>query len=271
MGTPNEIITLFFNPTRQRFPIPAPVDIDFLSRDLVQALSPFSAYQLEQAALYLRDHRTQRTFPTIAECRHTCERFLEQRPDNVTTYEPEFVTVARDDQTRRDAAALCRCELGETADREGWLVALIDFCREHKRLPHGREIDRCIALARRSENGLYDCRIDPKTGRPSDLYAHLVKMRLAMLNKATFDVFGYWPNNTREVYATPDDGGPDGWQSLGEVADTVTRKLAADKRAEAEAHLETLRGQPLVVGEMLRKYIDEKMMPPKTEIADTQA
>lgn len=239
MATVQEIITLFFDPTRKRFPVPAPFDVEQLTRDITQALSPFSAYQLDQAALYLRDNRTQKTFPTVADCRHTCERFLERRPDSVTTYEPEFVTVARDDLSRREAAALCRCPLGETADKEGWLVALVDFCRQHKRLPQGREIDRCIALARRSENALYDC-------RSSKLYPSLVRMRIQMLNKATFDVFAYWPDERRTVPDTRD-----------------SRQMPAEVIAAAKANLESLREQPLVVGEPLRKYIDEKMVPPE--------
>lgn len=51
----------------------------------------------------------------------------------------------------KDANSMIRCELGERAARDGWILGLWDFCRSRNRLPNEYEVRDLIAKRREHE------------------------------------------------------------------------------------------------------------------------
>ena len=162
-------------------------------------------YQIEQAAKHLRDTRTLRSFPTIAECRAACERFLDKpQAPTATTYQTDEMRRSFEHTRsvrRQDAYRLCRCALGETANRDGWLVALVEFCEANNRLPFSAEIDAVKAVARKSEDEMHTC--TPAKGYDERVYVHLVAMRQEMLNFYAMEVFGHDGSKVSYVTTPP--------------------------------------------------------------------
>ena len=89
----------------------------------------------------------------------------------------------REWEQKLEAFRLCRNSTGYRARKEGWLVAMFDFCREYGRTPMGREIDICIEQARASVEGMEECRGTP-------LYSSLVALRKAMIARREKEIFG---------------------------------------------------------------------------------
>ncbi len=94
---------------------------------------------------------------------------------------------------RLAAVKMCRCRMGEEADQEGWLPALIEFAQDRGRLPGEREIPQVRAVSRRDEEALDEAR-----GAP--FYRNLVVWRQNMLDKAHKDVFGW-----KQEYQSPEE------------------------------------------------------------------
>ena len=149
---------------------------------LTEDLARFSDDHLAAAAKFLRSSRKYRTFPTIAEC------FDAARNAVVPTQSAANAGYANQDHNREweqklEAFRLCRNSTGYRARKEGWLVAMFDFCREYGRTPMGREIDICIEQARASVEGMEECRGTP-------LYSPLVALRKAMIARREKEIFG---------------------------------------------------------------------------------
>lgn len=177
---------------------------DALSEDL----APFTVHQLGTAVKAIRRAPRKRMgFPTIEECLGACRSIVPDpaapsvKARTFKTREEREAEELSARQRRRAAAGLCRCELGAEADREGWLIALIDFAEDYGRLPEtARELADVKALARRSEDGLADCRQSP-------LYLSFCRLRKAMLEKASREVFGLSEPSARSPRPARDSAG----------------------------------------------------------------
>jgi hypothetical protein len=171
----------FVKPLADYYGKPAPAPFIARLAGFGQDLSPEA---LEACASQIIDKS--KTFPTLDKCKAVLQEAERRYVRPAESGARPWDTKARDAadwRARKRACEICRCALGEQANREGWLVALIDWVSDHGRLPQGLEIDRCKALARRSENALADTR-----GAP--FFNNLVAWRKAMLDRAHKDVFG---------------------------------------------------------------------------------
>lgn len=163
------------------------------SRKLQGYLDDMSPEAQEQAATNLIRSRRAKGWPSFTECEAALKATTATvaRPSTARKWQTE-------DEKRADAAAdrdarirafrLCRCQLGRRAHAERWLNAMIDFCRDHGRLPEGREIDALRDLARRNDDAA------ESAGR---LYPPLIAMREAMHERAYRDVFEFIDNQTQ--------------------------------------------------------------------------
>lgn len=154
---------------------------------LADELSQFGDDFLAAGAKSIRLTRKYRSFPTIAEC---VEAVRTARLDVANTNErgpvtPQYGAKSDDDEWERKVAAwrLCRSDMGHEARKDGWLVALFDFCRERGRLPVGIEATHCVSLSAQSRQGLDQCRGTP-------LYASLANLRAKMIARVEKEVFG---------------------------------------------------------------------------------
>jgi hypothetical protein len=87
-------------------------------------------------------------------------------------------------EAKKRAWNLCRCDLGRQADRDGWLLSLVEFATEHRRLPEGREIGEVQAWSRKLDTNLH------RNPKPV-FYSMLCGLRDAMKERAHADVFGF--------------------------------------------------------------------------------
>jgi hypothetical protein len=152
------------------------------------------------AAAMFRDSREHRTFPSIAECKRACAEVPRsvvhaQTRSPFSTQAERSAEERQEDERRRRARVICHCEMGRQADREGWLVALIEFAADNGRLPVGSELDGVRKKARKSEDGLYANRHLFVKGvadesQPGPYYACLLNFRKTMLERAHQEVFG---------------------------------------------------------------------------------
>jgi hypothetical protein len=108
---------------------------------LSDELSQFGDDFLSAGARSLRLTRKYRSFPTIAEC---VEAVRTSRVDTAPTSPRTFGKPDDGDDWERKLAAwkLCRSDMGREARKDGWLVALYDFCREHGNRSHALRLNR---------------------------------------------------------------------------------------------------------------------------------
>lgn len=129
----------------------------------------------------------QKTFPSFAQCRDAIARAEEAMTAPVSTAVRPWEIQKRDKydfESRLKGIKLCRCALGHTADRDGWLVSLIDFCEERERLPNDHEVYALKAKSRKIEDAL-------EMARGTPFYNSLIGWRKNMLERAHLDVFEY--------------------------------------------------------------------------------
>jgi hypothetical protein len=152
------VIENFFLPLRASFTVPQSSDPAGFSADLQEYLAGYTDYQLVQAVSYLKRNRTQRTFPTIAECRQACERFsAAPKPQGAGKFSPDMERsgAIRQEQRDRDGAALCRTwPFARAAHREGWLTTLLEFAEDELREPTEFELRRLKAKAEATDTNL---------------------------------------------------------------------------------------------------------------------
>ncbi len=147
---------------------------------LAEDLARFSDAHLAEAVKNLRASRKYRDFPTIGECVEAARAAVV----------PRGVSDRKDDAgeewaRKLEAFRLCRCSMGRQAQREGWLVALFDHCREYGRLPDADGVEACRDASARSAAGLDEARGTP-------LYASLKSLREKMLARREKEIFGEW-------------------------------------------------------------------------------
>jgi hypothetical protein len=125
-----------------------------------------------------------KSFPTLPKCVAALKRAEEyMAAPQDTTQRPWEHDDKAEWRAKQDAIRLCRCSMGEMADSEGWLAALMDFCRERGRLPNSHEIASVKGTARQSERALEMC-------RGTGLYESAKTWRQNMMARAHTEVFG---------------------------------------------------------------------------------
>lgn len=128
---------LFVRPMAQRFTVPHGLDPEVYLEDVAEELAEFSERQLSLGAKHFTKNRTQRSFPTIAECRAVCAGIHPHIPvfaseEHPTQGSEESLFEAR----RRKAVPIVRgTELAKRAEHEGWLPILLDYAGDHGELP----------------------------------------------------------------------------------------------------------------------------------------
>ena len=152
---------------------------EFLA-SLAEDLARFSDAHLAEAVRMLRSSRKYRDFPTIGECVEAARAAIV----------PCGVSERKDDPGEEwahklDAFRLCRCSMGRQAQREGWLVALFDYCREYGRLPDADGVEACRDAAAQSVAGL-------EAARGTGVYASLKALRANMIARREKEIFGEW-------------------------------------------------------------------------------
>ena len=150
---------------------------------LTEDLARFSDDHLAASARSLRSSRKYRTFPTIAECLDAARNAVVPGSSSSQSQGYGNQDHNLEWQQKLEAFRLCRNPVGYRARKEGWIVAMFDFCREYGRAPAGREIEICIEQARASVAGMEECRGTP-------IYASLVSLRRAMIARREKEIFG---------------------------------------------------------------------------------
>lgn len=114
-------------------------DLESFVGEYTDALGRYSTAEQDAAATALRDSHRYRSWPTVADCVAACQGVrelaarLKPRPSEATYPEWSKERLAL-------AYRLIKGDLGRQAAREGWILGLWDFVRNHGRLPTGREI-----------------------------------------------------------------------------------------------------------------------------------
>lgn len=152
-------------------------------KSMAEALRGTAPKVLEEAARHLINTRKYNSFPLPAECRAVCMEIAERQelrqnegslPGIGFSYGLDWT------QERRNLASQLICgALGKEAAKDGWILALWNFCREKQRLPSGAEIHRCKAVAREFDQ-LYALTVQGKAGPWS---SDLEKLGASMLKK----------------------------------------------------------------------------------------
>jgi hypothetical protein len=150
---------------------------------LAEDLARFSDAHLAEAVKSLRSSRKYRDFPTIGECVDAARAAVVPQSKGADHGKD---AAAEDWAHKLEAFRLCRCSMGRQAHREGWLVALFDYCREYGRLPDADGVEACRETAARSVAGLEASRGIPQ-------YASLKGLREKMIARREKEIFGEPP------------------------------------------------------------------------------
>jgi len=129
-----------------KFDVPDADKKNALSRwlkDMVRNLGGFNSGVLEKACEIIIATRKYRSFPSLYECKEACIDAQEWLDNQRLAIEekkqpkvpPQWAP------TRFDMAdQLIQSPLGRRAAKEGWILSLHDFCRNHLRLPEERHV-----------------------------------------------------------------------------------------------------------------------------------
>lgn len=148
---------------------------------LTAAFRSYSADVLQRAAQRIVDTRTDRRFPLVAEIHKVCAQIIyddgiKQQSLGVVQ-DPEKATPYSESRERW-ADTLVNGELGREAAREGWILALHDYAREHGKLPDRPGAARLKASVAGFERELDRCR-----GGGWELAPFLVQLGTSMLER----------------------------------------------------------------------------------------
>lgn len=176
---------------------------DFFGRNpygpgFARKLEPYASTLSEEVlqSVASRIMESGKTFPSFAACRSALQTTETVMRAPASTEPRPWEHQAKDKadwKARLEAVKMCRCRMGEQADEEGWLPALIEFAQDRGRLPKDHEINGVKATARRNQEAL-----DGARGTP--FYKSLVGWRANMLERARKDVFGW-----KEEYRAPEE------------------------------------------------------------------
>lgn len=127
-------------------------------KSMVRELKVYSPEALNKAGQIIVTTRKYRSFPLVAECLDACqeaEKWLRsQKPQLKFSGESRHRIPEWSDERVRLADDLVMTETGRRAAREGWILALHDFCRREMRMPEGHEIKHCIDGAKGADAAL---------------------------------------------------------------------------------------------------------------------
>jgi hypothetical protein len=178
-------MSVFIN-TLTEFYKPMPYGPGFI-KNLTPLMDQLSPEAQEHAAQGIIRGRKAKGWPSLTECEKALRLAIE--PPRAATGDGSFKSSAevRSDhiaanQMRIAAFRLCRCAMGREAHEGRWLNAMIDFCTDNGRLPHGREVTTLKELAARNDQAAADS---------ARLFPAFLTMREAMHERAYRDVWGF--------------------------------------------------------------------------------
>ena len=177
-----EAFRAFVNPLSRRFTVPSGLNAEGFLLDVAESMTGYTEHQLSAAAGEITRTRTQRVFPTIAECRAAAERVSASPPvaRQMTAHETEPESIERRRWGVRELVR--RSGMAEQADREGWLIVLLDQAAIRGRLPSPYELDEARYAARDAEE------LSARGLGP--MFESLRQLRSVMHDKAHKIVFG---------------------------------------------------------------------------------
>jgi len=123
-------------------------DMDLVLSVYEKTLSGFSDAVLDGgfrivAGSYFPSKRN--PWPAPAICKRACEKVISEK-QSAAPRAPEKPRYPEwSEEAIRTADGLVHSELGREAAREGWVLGLHDFCRDHRRLPNRHEIPKIQA------------------------------------------------------------------------------------------------------------------------------
>ena len=126
-------------------------DIEALIEEYVHALAPFHEDDLRRGCDTVFRTLKVKSWPTIKECLDACRdarsvRQAESRAAAGRTIEDE--KAAKTAERERWIASHLKGPLGKAAARQGWILGLQDFVRQHGCLPTGPQQETIKAAAR---------------------------------------------------------------------------------------------------------------------------
>lgn len=129
-----------------------------MMRDMLSAYDEQTLVQAAQSIVRHRDPKRDGTFfPKPSECIAACEAVVKLQRGAMLQIEPPKADEWSDDRITL-AFDLANGPLGRRAAREGWVNALLRFCRKNMRLPKDGEISSCIAENAEFQEALQRCR-----------------------------------------------------------------------------------------------------------------
>lgn len=148
--TISPVQTHFIKPLLGVFKRPPGADETAYLKLLKEKLSRFDERDLAAAADHFAVNADTQTWPQLSACLRVCEevrvkREASEKPNVPVPVEREAMRMPEDAAMRVLAAE------GETLALKAcdgdWIVSLVEFVQEHKRLPNEREAQQCRALA----------------------------------------------------------------------------------------------------------------------------
>lgn len=126
---------------------------------LKDKLGRFDPEDLKAAADKLAETADSQTWPLLGSCIRACEEARAKRQAEETG--KTNIPVATEAGRMPEAAALRVLaanapDVAQSACDGDWIVCLLEFVQEHKRVPAGREIDDCRAQKSRTDSKIED-------------------------------------------------------------------------------------------------------------------
>ena len=150
---------------------------------MARELGGFSPAVLDRAFSELvRARKKDTRTPSPGECLSFCieaRRWLEMESNTQQLPQLRASSDEWSRERRKLAHDLKRSDLGRQAAREGWIVALWNFCRRNQRLPSGREIDQC----KRDSEGIEEIYNRAMRGGCGPLSAKIAKFAEGLLEQ----------------------------------------------------------------------------------------
>jgi hypothetical protein len=128
-------------------------------QSMFSTLRPYGADTLKYARERIINTRTERSFPLPAECKKVCDLIAsrEEIEHGVGRLAVDKVPPQFSDARIKLADDLVMTPMGKEAAKDGWILALHDFCRDNARLPGGNEIAKVKAVPKGFDAAYRDC------------------------------------------------------------------------------------------------------------------
>jgi hypothetical protein len=128
-------------------------------QSMFSTLRPYGQETLKYARERIINTRTERSFPLPAECKKVCDLIAsrEEIEHGVGRLDVGKVPPQFSDARIKLADDLVMTAMGKEAAKDGWILALHDFCRDNARLPGGNEIAKVKAVPKGFDAAYVDC------------------------------------------------------------------------------------------------------------------